>query len=695
MGKIKEHLDSYMHVYDNGTTARLYATPWDRNTVADGYWQTVNTIQPLINRDVYLADCIEELSSRAAKYEPGANITFTDMPDGTTQINASMAFSLRGSNGIAIDGNNIYLSGGTIDASFKFQNLSANNLSATNAQIDNLSTTNETATLFVSTDAKITNMTATNLTSDSAFVNNLSAGNISSRNFSGINISANKFSSNSAQFNDISSKNFSANKFSAVSGSFTNLSATNMTATNLSSTNLTSTTVNITSLSATDLSSTNISTKNVSANNVSSTNLSARYLSGTSFIVDTRITTKNANISSLNVGSDFNVYSAAENTKYSLSSTLSKLNEMTLDDGRVIIEMGPYQSRTSSWYDVQDFWRYGNRTVAGNWWCMNSYRNGQAGGMKPWCEDILAGGTEADDTHEPAFRANQYARNVDITQYIDAGYNDFIIRCGNTLKYTTASVGGENCMYIGNGVSINVYKLKPYKTYKFSFIKMMGGNLFAGFDCINFIAKEAKNIFFYNVNPTPLHWITDGDWSNNNGSIRYNNAWYKPRMYPIRANTVNSNNKFIMFNKQYNVLTGYQLENGTGIEVAVPILGDSLAYKFQQFEYGITRDSDILNETLYCVSSNQTTQVTTSWSEAYSAGMFVSGNYLNKNMLSYLDIEYKNRNPGSIALHKYFKPNDVIELYNNGNVEFMCTSDTNGENVYIYFLNTNTEQPEH
>ena len=36
------HLDSYMHVYDNGTTARLYVTPWDRNTVADGYDSAFN-----------------------------------------------------------------------------------------------------------------------------------------------------------------------------------------------------------------------------------------------------------------------------------------------------------------------------------------------------------------------------------------------------------------------------------------------------------------------------------------------------------------------------------------------------------------------------------------------------------------------------------------------------------------------------
>lgn len=68
------HLDSYMHVYDNGTTARLYVTPWDRNTVADGYWQTVNTIQPLINRDIYLADCIDKLAEKYTRYMPGYGI---------------------------------------------------------------------------------------------------------------------------------------------------------------------------------------------------------------------------------------------------------------------------------------------------------------------------------------------------------------------------------------------------------------------------------------------------------------------------------------------------------------------------------------------------------------------------------------------------------------------------------------------
>lgn len=85
------HLDSYMHVYDNGTTARLYVTPWDRNTVADGYWQTVNTIQPLINRDVYLADCIDKLAEKYTRYMPGygINMAYNTVEDfWTISVNA-------------------------------------------------------------------------------------------------------------------------------------------------------------------------------------------------------------------------------------------------------------------------------------------------------------------------------------------------------------------------------------------------------------------------------------------------------------------------------------------------------------------------------------------------------------------------------------------------------------------------------
>lgn len=80
------HLDSMIHVYDNGSTARLYVTPWDRNTVADGYWQTVNTIQPLINRDIYLADALDKLASKHLTYNAGFGISID--PVGNTNTSA-------------------------------------------------------------------------------------------------------------------------------------------------------------------------------------------------------------------------------------------------------------------------------------------------------------------------------------------------------------------------------------------------------------------------------------------------------------------------------------------------------------------------------------------------------------------------------------------------------------------------------
>lgn len=79
------HLDSMIHSYNSGplegTTARLFVTPWDRNTVADGYWQTLNTIQPLINRDIYLADAIDKLATKYTKYNEGYGIDITPYGD--------------------------------------------------------------------------------------------------------------------------------------------------------------------------------------------------------------------------------------------------------------------------------------------------------------------------------------------------------------------------------------------------------------------------------------------------------------------------------------------------------------------------------------------------------------------------------------------------------------------------------------
>lgn len=72
---ISSHLDESMHVFKNGTTARLMVTPWNRSTVADGFWQNTNTIRPLSARDVYLAECIDELSAKQIVYGAGPGIS--------------------------------------------------------------------------------------------------------------------------------------------------------------------------------------------------------------------------------------------------------------------------------------------------------------------------------------------------------------------------------------------------------------------------------------------------------------------------------------------------------------------------------------------------------------------------------------------------------------------------------------------
>ena len=74
---VSSHLDESMHVFGNGTTARLMVTPWTRDTVADGYWQNTNTIRPLSARDVYLAECIDKLSASQVAYNAGPGIAIT------------------------------------------------------------------------------------------------------------------------------------------------------------------------------------------------------------------------------------------------------------------------------------------------------------------------------------------------------------------------------------------------------------------------------------------------------------------------------------------------------------------------------------------------------------------------------------------------------------------------------------------
>ena len=87
---VSAHLDENYHVFNNGTTGKLSVTPWNRSTVADGYWQNVNTIKPLINRDIYLAECLDEIASKYTVYTPGEGIVFTQNQDNQNNYTISV-----------------------------------------------------------------------------------------------------------------------------------------------------------------------------------------------------------------------------------------------------------------------------------------------------------------------------------------------------------------------------------------------------------------------------------------------------------------------------------------------------------------------------------------------------------------------------------------------------------------------------
>lgn len=87
---VSAHLDENYHVFNNGTTGKLSVTPWNRSTVADGYWQNVNTIKPLINRDIYLAECLDEIASKYTVYTPGEGIVITKNQDNQNNYTISV-----------------------------------------------------------------------------------------------------------------------------------------------------------------------------------------------------------------------------------------------------------------------------------------------------------------------------------------------------------------------------------------------------------------------------------------------------------------------------------------------------------------------------------------------------------------------------------------------------------------------------
>lgn len=693
MGKIKEHLDSYMHVYDNGTTARLYATPWDRNTVADGYWQTVNTIQPLINRDVYLADAIEELSAKANKYEAGSGISFSTLSDGTTQINASFAFSLSGSNGIAVNENTISLSGGTIEASFRLQNLSAKNLSAGASNLQTVSSVNHSAQSLTATNSNITNITATTITSTNISTNNLTAENASAKNFSGTNISANKFSANSAQFNDISSKNFSANQFSATSGTFTNLTSNNISSTNLSGTNLTAVNSTITSLSATNISATDIFSTNLTGSKFSSTYLSAKNLSGHTLSASTKITTKSLTVSggedTFSVSGDFAVFSAAEAQKHSLSATLTMLNNNNTNYGMAYFEIGPYEKRYK--VDFDPYWYNPNVTTAeGNWnACSIRMSNGTIGGYVPFPNDY----------------DGQNARNIEISNYLDNNITDYVIRKGPLFTYNDEHRSDKG---IGCGLSLRIEKLKRFQKYRFSVVNLSYCNIFADYIGLRFYSNNIKNLYFYNVPKTPLYYLETAKYDET-GEYKYTNRsdaldWIVPTMCDFHIDSFRLTRQF-MANPSPNVLLPFRSKesDGHGICVDVPLLGSSVWCKYKDLWDKFTHiKQESFNATYnHYKADGSRTYKDPEFSGYASQQAFKNFYKTESDMMDCVNVlNTVNNAKNTITISGTYSDGvdrnvvteePSIETFMNGTIEFYCDWNESGD-AFVYILNSDYEQ---
>lgn len=688
MGKIKEHLDSYMHVYDNGTTARLYATPWDRNTVADGYWQTVNTIQPLINRDVYLADCIEELSSRAARYEAGSGISFSNLPDGTTQINASFAFGLSGSNGIAVNENTISLSGGTIAASFRLQNLSAKNLSAGETNLQTVTSVNHSAQNLTATNSNITNITATTITSTNISTNNLTAENASANNFSGTNISANKFSANSAQFNDISAKNFSANQFSATSGTFTNLTSNNISSTNLSGTNLTSVNSTITSLSSTNISATDISSTNLTGSKFSATYLSAKNLTCNTLSASTKITTKTLTVSgganTFSVSGDFAVFSAAEAQKHSLSATLTMLNNNNTNYGMAYFEFGPHEKRYK--VDFDPYWYNNNVTTAeGNWnSCSTRMSNGTIGGYVAFPDDY----------------DGQNARNIEISNYLDNNITDYVIRKGQLFTYNSDHRADKG---IGCGLSLKIEKLKRYQKYRFSVVNLSYCNIFADYIGLRFYSSKIRNLYFYNVPKTPLYYLETAKYADT-GEYKYTNHsdaldWIVPTMCDFHIDSFRITRQF-MANSASNVLLSFSSKDtGGGICVDVPLLGSSVWCKYKDLwdKFTIIKQESF-SATYYHYKADGTRTYKAPEISGYASQHAFKNFYRTQSdIMDCANIFNADYNTVTISGtysdgvdRSVVTEKPSIETFMNGTIEFYCDWNEGGD-AFVYILNSDYE----
>lgn len=513
MGKVKEHLNEYTHVR-NGVTARLKVTPWDRATVADGYWQTVNTIQPLINRDVYLAECLDDISAASHKYEPGYGIYFENLGNNYYKINADFNMSLTGSNGISVsrvenEGGTYYdvgLSGGEVNANFKFNSVTANNLSSTNLTSTNAQLANLTSTNITSTNISSTNITSTNISATNVSSNKLSAANVSSQTYSGNNITASYYSAKNTYQNYLSAANLSANSFTAYNGVFNYLTVNNTlntnnlttvyaTATNLTSNSITSNylTAN-TYISAANLTATNVTATNVSSSKLSATNITATYLSST------KVNVTGTSRRSFSVNADFDVYVKDRNLtapKSSLSAVLNSIaRTMTVTGfGYANIGMG-----TNYNYNQLSFTTYLSDDTS-----YNTYIDGVDAGSQTYPSNSFYSAISP-----------RYPLNFEISDLISKDVTNYIVRLG-----MTSAISNQGGIYCISTYDIDATKIKPHKKYKFNVVNLaamhpQGEGFGIKFYDPNYDSTHPTTWYLYDFPKMPCNWVQIKAYSQNN-----------------------------------------------------------------------------------------------------------------------------------------------------------------------------------
>lgn len=105
---VKEHLDEYLHRFKDEHYDRLVVSGWDKTTPADGNWININTIKPLSARDVYLAECLDEISANQRVYKAGDKIIIDPIPStNPTQYTISVVPEYRPTNYTFVSGINV------------------------------------------------------------------------------------------------------------------------------------------------------------------------------------------------------------------------------------------------------------------------------------------------------------------------------------------------------------------------------------------------------------------------------------------------------------------------------------------------------------------------------------------------------------------------------------------------------------